>query len=122
MHFNAAARARAECGIVRHDDQRHATRVQFFEQAHDFDAGGTIEIAGRFVGQKQRRPHDRGARDRHSLALPTRQLIGTVLGAVCQARSRRAPAARVRRVRSATIPASIIGSAMFSVAVRRGTR
>ena len=69
---------------MRDHDQRHAARVEFLEQAHDFFAGGAIEVAGRFVGQDQRGLHDRRARNRDPLPLPARELVGPVLGAIGQ--------------------------------------
>ena len=122
FHREAAARARAERRVVRDHDQRHAAGVELLEQAHHLVAGGTVEVAGGLVGQEQRRLHDGGARDRHALALAAGQLVGPVLGAVGQAVVRRAPAHALRRARAPAMPASIIGSAMFSAAVRRGTR
>ena len=84
LHADAAARAVAERGVVRDDDQRDAAGVESFEQAHDFVAGGAVEVAGGFVGEDQRRLHDGGARDGHALALAAGQLVGAVIGAVLQ--------------------------------------
>ena len=65
--------------------------------------------------------HDGGAGNGHALALAAREFIGPVVGAVLQA----VVAQRLRdtpRALAGATPASIIGSAMFSAAVRRGTK
>jgi hypothetical protein len=59
--------------------------LSVFEQAHDFLAGGAVEVAGRLVGENHRRLHDRGAGDGHALALPAGELVRAMVGAVLQA-------------------------------------
>jgi hypothetical protein len=84
LHQQLAARARAEAGVVGDDDQGDAALVEFFEQTHDLLAGGAIEVAGGLVGEDQCGLHDRRAGDRDALALPTRELVRAMVGAVLQ--------------------------------------
>jgi hypothetical protein len=58
-----------------HDDRRPAL-VQLLDQRHDLAAGGAVEVAGRLVGQDDRRPSDERAGDRDPLALPAREVGG----------------------------------------------
>lgn len=67
------------------DDQGGAGGIQRFEQGRDFLAGGAVEVAGGFVGQQHRRAHDRGAGDRHALALAAGKFVGAVVGARLEA-------------------------------------
>ncbi|GES16003.1 hypothetical protein Amac_096010 [Acrocarpospora macrocephala] len=46
------------------------------QQVDDLLAGGGVEVAGRFVGQQQRRLGDERASDRHPLLLAARELAG----------------------------------------------
>src|SRR5579864_6021831 len=68
-------------------DQHHgvAAGVQLVEELHDLDRGGGIEVAGRLVGEQQRRVVHQRAGDRHALPLAARQLVGVVVHAVGQA-------------------------------------
>ena len=120
MSIRRRARA-AERRVVRDDDERDAARVQYLQQPYDLVAGGAIEVAGRLVGEDQRRLHHGGARDRDALPLAAGKLIRPVVRAICQAVL--VECLRNARARSdGVMPASIIGSAMFSAADRRGTR
>ena len=80
--------------IVRHHHDRLAELVvQPLEQAEDLLAGRAVEVAGRLVGDDQRRVGNERAGDRHPLLLAARQLVRTVI-------------ARGRRVRPARAPVS----------------
>ena len=85
------------------------------EQPHDVDARLGIEVAGRLVGQQQRRMVDERARDRDALLLAAGELVGVVVELRREARSaagcpapcrgsrgacRRSPGARRRRCRT----------------------
>src|SRR5689334_11995323 len=52
--------------------------MQTLEEAHDFLAGLRVEVARRFVGEKNRGLVDERARDRDALTLSTRQLVRAV--------------------------------------------
>src|SRR5919197_1327489 len=57
------------------------------EVAHereDLGAGGRVEVAGRLVGEHDRRPRGEGAGDGHALLLPAGHLARTVLAALGQ--------------------------------------
>ncbi len=73
-------------GIGRHlrlmryqDDGQPLFAVEAGDRGHDFGRGLRIDIAGRLVGQQDRRVMDQGASDGDALLLTARQLIGMVL-------------------------------------------
>ena len=72
---NRPMRERGDVGFVRDQDDRVAGGVQTCEQRHDFRAGLRIEVAGRLVGQQDRRIVHERAGDRDALALPSGQLV-----------------------------------------------
>ena len=87
--------------------------VEVVERVDDLGAGVAVEVAGRLVGQHERRLADDGAGDGHPLALAARQLPRAVVHAVRRgrpARARRgrgpAAAAAARRRTSARRPRS----------------
>ena len=65
--------------VVRRDDDRRAGAVDPVEQLHDPDRRLGIEVAGRLVGQQQRRVVDERARDRDALLLAAGELVGIVV-------------------------------------------
>jgi hypothetical protein len=67
------------------DHHRGAGLVEVVQEVHDAGAGPGVEVAGRFVGQQERRLPDDGAGHRHPLALPTGQVVGVVSQPVGQA-------------------------------------
>ena len=79
-----AVRVRRDVGFVRDEDDRVAGLVQLGEQPHDFDAGLRVEVAGRLVGEQDRRVVDERARDGDALALAARELVRPVVIAVAQ--------------------------------------
>jgi hypothetical protein len=96
--------------------------IERFEQVDHVVAGGAVEVAGRLVGQQHGGLHDGGAGDRDALPLAAGKLVGAVVGALFEAEVlERGCATRCARS-AAGMPASIMGRAMFSAAVRRGTR
>ena len=80
-----ALRARGDGGIVRDEDDGLAAGGQLFEDADDVAAGLLVEVAGRLVGQDQRRVVDERAGDGHALALAAGELVRAMLGAVVEA-------------------------------------
>ena len=85
--------------IVRHEHERRAARpVHLEQQVDDVAARRAVEVAGRLVGQQDRRVVRERPRDRHALLLAARELRRVVMAAVRQARPRRAaPRARAPR-------------------------
>ena len=80
--------ARGEAGdvrLVRHEDHRHpALAVQALEERDDLEARRGVEVAGRLVGEEQRRAPDERARDRDALLLAARELARQVALAVAE--------------------------------------
>ena len=58
--------------------------MQVADQREDLVAGARVEVAGRLVGEQDRRIDRQRARDRDALALAARQLVGQVLQAVAE--------------------------------------
>src|SRR5437667_12859228 len=57
-------------GLFMGDDDDGVTLLrEFLEQGHDFDAGLRIEVARRFIGQKNRGVVDERARDGNALTV-----------------------------------------------------
>ena len=65
-------------------DNSVAFVVQTLKERHDFVAGSGVEVAGRFIGEQNRRAVHQSASDRHALALTAGKLIGLVVHAVFQ--------------------------------------
>ena len=76
----------ATLGLVGDEHDRAAGAVEVVEQVEDVGGRRRVEVAGRLVGQQQRRFGDQRAGDRHPLLLAARQLARPVLGAVGQTR------------------------------------
>jgi hypothetical protein len=71
--------------IVRHHHHGLAEiLVQFGKDGQDVVGRCGVQVAGRLVGQDQRRVGDNGARNRHALLLSTGELPGIVAQAVAQ--------------------------------------
>ena len=67
------------------DDFCLASAVQFFKKREDFIAGFGVEIAGRFVSEKDGRVVDQGASNGDALFLAAGELIGAMLHALREA-------------------------------------
>ena len=85
LHRQMTVGARRHRRIVRDDDDRRAVGVDAIEQRGDLFAGFLVELAGRLVGEQQRRPVGQRARDRHPLHLAARQLRRPMVAAPRQA-------------------------------------
>src|SRR3977135_2799324 len=83
--MDGAIRVLRETLVVRDHTDRGATGVQLLEQRHDGFAVARIEVARRFVGEKNGRLARESARDRDPLLLATRELAGQMLGAMAHA-------------------------------------
>ena len=85
--------------VVRDDDDGRAeARVQVADQRQDLVAGVRVEVAGRLVGEQDRRIDRQRARDGDALALAARELVGQVLQPMLELHERRAARARARRL------------------------
>ena len=84
-HHAAHAIALDQVHVVRRDQHRDADFVEALEDVHDLDREVRVEVAGRLVGDQQRRLADDRARDADALLLAGRQLDRTVLLAAEQA-------------------------------------
>ena len=118
---SCASASAATIGIVRHEHQRdRRARCDLQQQIEDVPAVGAVEIAGRLVGEDERRIVGQRARDRDALLFAAGQLRRIVMAAVVQADfvEQRLRARRAHRAR----PAISIGTRMFSSAVSDGTR
>ena len=71
--------------VVGCDQDRGAEAGDVLEQRRDLPGGLLVQVAGRLVGDQQRRLADHRPRDGHPLLLPSRELVGIVLGAVVEA-------------------------------------
>ena len=112
---------RRQLGIVRDEHERAAAlAVDGHEQIDHLPAGGAVEIAGRLVGEQDRRIVRERARDRDALLLAARELRRIVMAAIGRARRPRAAPARAPRASGA--PAISIGTRTFSNAVSDGSR
>src|SRR5947209_3946579 len=87
--------------VVGDHDDGGPVRVEVLQHGHDGGARAAVEVAGRLVGQHDRRPADQGPGDGDALALAAGDLGGTVMGAVAEPdpgkRLGRAPLAHPRR-------------------------
>ena len=78
-HAQPARQDRREIRVVRHDEQRRAAlAIEIEEQLVDRLAGRAIEVAGRLVGEEQRRLEHHGAGERDALLLAAGQLARPV--------------------------------------------
>ena len=79
-------RVLGDVGLVRdqHDGQP-ALVVQPLEDPHHLDARARVEVAGRLVGEQQRRVVDQRAGDGDALLLAARQLVRMVIEPLAEA-------------------------------------
>ena len=75
---------RGDLGVVGDEDDRPAGGVELVEEAHDVRAGVAVEVAGRLVGQDERRLRDERPGDRDPLLLAAGQLGRLVVEPVAQ--------------------------------------
>src|SRR5438132_6121299 len=74
-NMNDARRLPRHIILMRDNDDRVAMVVQVAEEVEDLAAGLRVEVAGRLVGQQQRRLVHQRAGDGDALALSSGQLI-----------------------------------------------
>ena len=112
---------RRQLRIVRHQHQRRPARaVDVEQQLDDRLPGGAVEIAGRLVGEQDRRIVGERPRDRDALLLAARELRRVVMAAIGQTDF----VEQLLRARPAAFgtPAISIGTSTFSSAVSDGSR
>src|ERR1035438_3159704 len=68
-----------EVHVVGRDHDSHADVVESLEQAHDLEREFGVQIAGRFIGDQQRRLRDDRARDADALLFAGRELERSAL-------------------------------------------
>ena len=94
--------------LVRHQHQGGALfAIQRQQQFQHDAAGGSVEVAGGFVGQENGRTQREGARQRHALLLAAGELHGVVIAA--PASPTRSSSSRARSPPAGFGPASSIG-------------
>ena len=72
--------------VVGHDDDRRPKiGVGLSEEAEDLDGCLAVELAGRLVGQDDRRIVGQGEGDRHALLLAARQPVRAVVRPILKA-------------------------------------
>ena len=115
--------AAASLGLcVAMTDVRPLLAVHLPQQIVQRFGGVLVEIAGRLVGEQQRRAHDQRARDRDALLLAARQHARPVLEALAPARLAPGAASRAARHSACGRRAMRIGISAFSTAVNSGSR
>ena len=83
MHHAVAASG--ECGVVGDENQRRAALlVTGKQQIDDLGAGRLVQIAGRLVGNEDRRPWSKCAGERHALLLTSGKLRRIVMWPLAQ--------------------------------------
>src|SRR5258705_1771353 len=83
---NHARAVFGDVGLVRHEDDGDAALdVEALEDAHHLDARLRVEIAGRLVGEQQRRVVHQRPRDGDTLLLAARELIPMVAKPIAEA-------------------------------------
>src|SRR5262249_26444505 len=65
--------------VGREDKSRPVLLIELLHQINDVVAGDRVEIRGGFVREHDLRLRDESARDRYSLPLASRELVGTVI-------------------------------------------
>ena len=75
---NDPACVQSDILFVRDQDDGISLAIEFFEEVHDLDARGRIEVSGRFVGEEDRRFVHEGTRYGDALPLSSRKLIRLV--------------------------------------------
>ena len=104
--------AASSASCVTEDDGRATPVVDRPQQLHDVAPVGGVEVAGRLVGQNQRRIVGQRAGQRDALLLATGQLRRIVMGAAGETRPLRAAPRRGRADRPGRRSPS--GTATFS--------
>ena len=96
--------------------------VERAEDAHDLGAGVAVEVAGRLVGQDERRARDQRPGDRDALLLAAGELGRLVVEPVAEPDPLERGARRARARSRRETPWYSSGVATFSSAVVRGSR
>jgi len=70
--------------IMRDDHDRQTVGIQLLEEFDDALTHGAVQIAGRFVGEEERRPVYQCTCDGYALLLAAGELVGVMVGTVTQ--------------------------------------
>ena len=103
-----------ELGVVRDHHERRAVAVELAQELEDLGARAAVEVAGRLVGEDDRRVAGDRASDRHALALSAGELVRPVVRARAEPDALERGRARARR--------SVGGMPGVEQAVRRRCR
>ena len=119
-HFDDALRVDGDVRLVRDEDDRDALLVQLLEERHHFDRRARVEVAGRLVGQDQRRLGHERAGDGHALLLAAGELARLVVETLAEsdALQRRGG----ERARVALAAAAVVEQRQLDVLERAGAR
>ena len=71
--------------LVRDQDKGQTLPIEILEDLHDLDRGPAIQVAGRLIGQQNRRTVYQSTRNGYSLLLASRELRGKMFHAVGEA-------------------------------------
>src|SRR5258707_1977718 len=85
LHHHIAASIRGYVWLMRHHNDRDSTSIELLKDAHGFNAGAAVEIAGWLVGQHNLRVVDQGARNRDRLLLADGKLARVMVLPALQA-------------------------------------
>ena len=112
---------RGDALVVGRDQRRAALAADQVEELGEDDVGGMlVEVAGRLVGEHQRRLVGERAGDRDALLLAARQLRRAMVEPLRQGRACRAAAPRVRCAACGSAPRTSCGRTTFSTRVELG--
>ena len=111
-----------DVGVVGDEDDRPPAGVELAEDAEDLGAGVAVEVAGRLVGEDERRFGDEGARDGDPLLLAAATARSARGRRGRRARAAPAPPWRAGALALRATPWYSSGMATLSSAVVRGSR
>src|SRR5260370_14212784 len=78
--FDLPVAITGDAGIVGHEDNGDATRIELLQDHHDLQAGATIQVTSRLVSQDHRGTRRQGAGDSHTLLLTAGKLYRAMVG------------------------------------------
>ena len=94
-----AVRVARDILLVGDDEDRLSRGVELDEEPDDLVRRLGVEVPGGLVGEEDARLIDQRPRDGDALALPARELVGSVVGAVGERDALERPLARLRALK-----------------------